>query len=94
MSIEQLAETARAMVAPGKGIIAIDESSATCKKRFEGVGIECTEDTRRAATRAADCAGRQPVPVRGDPVWRTIRQSTNMGKNFYETRIDMRVSVG
>ena len=48
MSIEQLAETARAMVAPGKGIIAIDESSATCKKRFEGVGIECTEDTRRA----------------------------------------------
>ncbi len=48
MSIEQLAETARAMVAPGKGIIAIDESAATCKKRFDSVGIESTEENRRA----------------------------------------------
>ena len=40
MSIEQLAETAQAMVAPGKGIIAIDESTATCGKRFAAVGIE------------------------------------------------------
>ena len=48
MSIEQLAETARAMVAPGKGIIAIDESVATCKKRFDSVGIESTEENRRA----------------------------------------------
>ena len=36
------------MVAPGKGIIAIDESTNTIKKRFDGVGIECTEETRRA----------------------------------------------
>lgn len=48
MSIEQLAETARAMVAPGKGIIAIDESASTCKKRFDGVGIESSEENRRA----------------------------------------------
>src|SRR3990167_4570728 len=48
MSIDQLAETAQAMVAPGKGIIAIDESNNTIKKRFDGVGIECTEDNRRA----------------------------------------------
>ena len=48
MSIEQLAETALAMVAPGKGIIAIDESNTTIKKRFDGVGIECTEENRRA----------------------------------------------
>ncbi|HEY5804101.1 MAG TPA: class I fructose-bisphosphate aldolase, partial [Lysobacter sp.] len=33
MSIEQLAETAQAMVAPGKGIIAIDESTSTIAKR-------------------------------------------------------------
>ena len=43
-----MSDTARAMVAPGKGIIAIDESSSTCKKRFDGVGIECTEESRRA----------------------------------------------
>ena len=48
MSIDQLAETAQAMVAAGKGIIAIDESTATIKKRFDGVGIECTEENRRA----------------------------------------------
>src|SRR5690606_40241884 len=48
MSIEQLAETALAMVAPGKGIIAIDESSGTIAKRFAGVGIENTEENRRA----------------------------------------------
>ena len=48
MSIEQLAETAQAMVAPGKGIIAIDESTATIAKRFAGVGIENTEENRRA----------------------------------------------
>jgi fructose-bisphosphate aldolase class I len=48
MSIDQLAETAQAMVAAGKGIIAIDESNNTIKKRFDGVGIECTEDNRRA----------------------------------------------
>ncbi len=48
MSIEQLAETAVAMVAPGKGIIAIDESSGTIAKRFAGVGIENTEENRRA----------------------------------------------
>ncbi len=44
--LEQLVETAQAMVAPGKGILAIDESSGTIKKRFDGVGVECTEANR------------------------------------------------
>jgi len=44
--LEQLVETAQAMVAPGKGILAIDESSGTIKKRFDGVGVESTEDNR------------------------------------------------
>jgi fructose-bisphosphate aldolase, class I len=48
MSIEQLQDIAQAMVAPGKGIIAIDESNSTCKKRFDSVGVECTEENRRA----------------------------------------------
>ena len=37
MSIDQLAAIAQAMVAPGKGIIAIDESNTTIRKRFDGV---------------------------------------------------------
>ena len=43
---QKLAETATALVAPGKGILAIDESSGTIKKRFDAVGIDNTEDNR------------------------------------------------
>jgi fructose-bisphosphate aldolase class I len=43
-----LSKTAAAMVAKGKGVLAADESSGTCEKRFKSVGVECTEDTRRA----------------------------------------------
>ena len=48
MNIETLKKTAKQMVAPGKGIIAADESATTCKKRFDSVGVECTEENRRA----------------------------------------------
>ena len=44
----ELAATAAAMVAPGKGILAIDESSGTIKKRFDSIGIESNVENRRA----------------------------------------------
>ena len=44
----ELAATAAAMVAPGKGILAIDESGGTIKKRFDTIGIESNVETRRA----------------------------------------------
>jgi fructose-bisphosphate aldolase class I len=43
-----LHETAKALVAEGKGILAADESSGTIAKRFDTVGIESTEESRRA----------------------------------------------
>ena len=43
-----LSKTAAAMVAKGKGLLAADESSGTCEKRFKSVGVECTEPNRRA----------------------------------------------
>jgi fructose-bisphosphate aldolase class I len=43
-----LEETARALVAPGKGILAADESDGTIKKRFDSIGVESTEENRRA----------------------------------------------
>jgi len=43
-----LSKTAAAMVARGKGVLAADESSGTCEKRFKSVGVECTEESRRA----------------------------------------------
>ena len=46
--MSELYETARALVAEGKGILAADESSGTIKKRFDSIGVESTEENRRA----------------------------------------------
>jgi fructose-bisphosphate aldolase class I len=46
--MSELNEIARALVAPGKGILAADESDGTIKKRFDSISIESSEDNRRA----------------------------------------------
>jgi len=48
MAAPTLEETARALVAEGKGILAADESDSTIKKRFDAIGVESTEENRRA----------------------------------------------
>src|SRR3954464_15791788 len=48
MGHTELYETAKALVAEGKGILAADESDSTIKKRFDSIGVESTEDHRRA----------------------------------------------
>jgi len=48
MGMRELRETAQALVAPGKGILAADESSGTIKRRFDSIDVESTEDNRRA----------------------------------------------
>ncbi len=45
--MDELQETARALVADGKGILAADESDGTIKKRFDSIDLESTEDNRR-----------------------------------------------
>ncbi len=47
MDLQKLNETAKALVADGKGILAADESSGTIKKRFDSIGVESTEENRR-----------------------------------------------
>ena len=47
MNLAELHKVAAAMTAPGKGILAADESSGTIKKRFDAIGVESTEDNRR-----------------------------------------------
>jgi fructose-bisphosphate aldolase class I len=44
---EKLSDIANAIVAPGKGLLAADESTGTIKKRFDGIGVTSTEETRR-----------------------------------------------
>lgn len=47
MNLSALNKVAEAMVAPGRGILAADESSGTIKKRFDAIGVESTEASRR-----------------------------------------------
>ncbi|MES1925391.1 class I fructose-bisphosphate aldolase [Salinisphaera sp. T31B1] len=48
MHEQALIDTAKALVADGKGILAADESTGTIKKRLDGIGVESTEETRQA----------------------------------------------
>ena len=47
MNLVELNKIATAMVAPGKGILAADESGGTIKKRFDAIGVDSTENNRR-----------------------------------------------
>ncbi|MYC07569.1 MAG: fructose-bisphosphate aldolase class I [Chloroflexi bacterium] len=47
MTIGELNDTARALVAPAKGILAADESTNTIKRRFDSINVESTEQSRR-----------------------------------------------
>jgi fructose-bisphosphate aldolase class I len=47
MNLAELNKVAEAMVAPGRGILAADESTGTIKKRFDALGVESTADNRR-----------------------------------------------
>lgn len=85
MSIEDLESIAQAMVAPGKGIIAIDESTNTIKKRFEAVGIENTEENRRAYRELLLTAPGLSEHISGAILFdETIRQKTKDGVPFTE----------
>lgn len=47
MNVDLLQDTARSMVSPGKGILAMDESDPTCAKRFASIGVRSSEENRR-----------------------------------------------
>ena len=85
MSDENLTRTAAAMVAEGKGILAIDESTGTCKKRFDGVGVECTEENRRAYRGMLLTTPGLSNYISGAILFdETIRQATDDGQPFVE----------
>ena len=95
MSIEQLAETAQAMVAAGKGIIAIDESTTTIAKRFEGVGIENTEENRRAYRELLLTTPKLSDYISGAILFdETLRQSTKDGVPFAKYMSDNGIIPG
>jgi len=82
-TMADLNETARALVAPGKGILAADESTGTIKKRFDSIGIESTEESRRAYRDMLFTTDGASDHISGVILYdETIRQSTSDGTPF------------
>jgi fructose-bisphosphate aldolase class I len=85
MSATELATVAQAMVAPGKGILAADESTGTIEKRFTGIKVECTEQTRRAYRDMLFSARGLGDFISGVILYdETIRQKSNDGTAFVD----------
>jgi len=83
MDITTLTNTAKAMVASGKGILAIDESHGTCKKRFDALGVECDEESRRIYRQLLITADGINEGVSGMILFdETLRQKTDDGTPF------------
>lgn len=95
MSIDQLPEIAEAMVARGKGIIAIDESNATIKKRFDSVGVENTEENRRAYREMLLTTPGLGEHISGAILYdETLRQKTKDGVPFTKVMMDNGILPG
>ena len=83
MAAPELELTARALVAPGKGILAADESDGTIKKRFDSIGVESSEDTRRQYRQLLFTTDGVEEFISGVILYdETIRQSADDGTPF------------
>ncbi len=83
--LSDLAKTARALVAPGKGILAADESDGTIKKRFDSIDVESTEENRRAYRDMLFTSSGVEKQISGVILFdETIRQSSVGGTPFPE----------
>jgi fructose-bisphosphate aldolase class I len=83
--MEALRETARELVARGKGILAADESSGTIEKRFDQIGVTSTEENRRAYRQLLFTTPGLEEHISGVILFdETIRQSTDDGTRFTE----------
>ena len=85
MTHNELHETAKALVAPGKGILAADESDTTIQKRFDTIHLESTEELRRAYREILFTTPGAEEFISGVILFdETIRQSASDGTPFPE----------
>lgn len=85
MNADTLTKTAHQMVARSKGLIAADESNASCEKRFQAVGTPCTPETRAAYRETLLAAPGIEEYVSGVILFdETFRQKTSSGQTFPE----------
>jgi fructose-bisphosphate aldolase class I len=82
MNLADLNKVAQAMVAPGKGLLAADESTGTIKKRFDAINVPSTEETRRdyreMLFRSSEAMSRHisAVILYDETIWQDARDGT------------------
>ena len=82
---QDLRATAKALVAPGRGILAADESTGTIKKRFDSINVENTEDNRRAYRQMLFTTKGANEFISGVILFdETLRQSSAEGRPFVD----------
>ncbi|MGZ4282466.1 MAG: class I fructose-bisphosphate aldolase [Gaiellaceae bacterium] len=91
----ELHETAKALVAESKGILAADESTGTIKKRFDSIELESTEDNRRAYRELLFTTPGVEEYISGVILYdETIRQSASDGTPFPKLLADRGIIPG
>jgi fructose-bisphosphate aldolase, class I len=86
---QELQKTARSMVAEGKGLLAMDESTGTCNQRFQKVGIPTTEENRRAYRELILTTPKLNDFISGAILFdETIHQATSSGVPFIQVMKD------
>ena len=95
MKTPSLSETAHALVAGDKGLLAMDESTPTCNKRFAELGIPQTEEMRRTYRELIVTAPGLGESIGGAILFdETIRQSTSAGVPFVKVLADAGIVPG
>jgi fructose-bisphosphate aldolase class I len=95
MDAQNLIDTARAMVADGKGLLAMDESNPTCNKRFAPLGIPQTEAARRAYRELIVTTPGLGESINGAILYdETIRQKTAKGTSFVGVLVEAGIIPG
>ena len=88
MNFSSLSEIAKYIVADGKGILAADESNPTCKKRFDSISVESTEENRRDYRGSFSLRGMKKN-IGGVILFdETIRQHSDSGKSLVEIIVE------
>lgn len=95
MDPDKLEQIAKSLVRRGKGLLAADESNASCEKRFDAVGVPCTEETRREYRELLLTAPGSEDMLSGVIMFdETFWQSTGHGQVFRENLKNRGVAPG
>src|SRR5271157_703938 len=95
MNASELIDTARALVAGDKGLLAMDESNPTCNKRFARLGISQTEEARRAYRALIVTTPGLGESISGAILYdETIRQQKKDGTPFVKALTDAGIIPG